>query len=47
VPKSRVRKRTVYTPPPAENGAPEGQCAMGRPGHRACLIIGLAWIVTY
>jgi len=46
VPKSRVRKKAVYTPPPRP--------AKAKPSPRwlaplmvACLLLGLAWIVAY
>ena len=46
VPKSRVRKKGVYTPPP--------RAAKAKPSPRwlaplmvACLLAGLAWIVVY
>lgn len=46
MPKSRVRKRATYTPPP--------RTAKAKPSPRwlapvmvACLLVGLAWIVVY
>ena len=46
MPKSRVRKRPVYTPPPRSvrrKTSPRWvPIAMG-----ACLLVGLAWIVQY
>jgi hypothetical protein len=48
VPKSRVRKKTVYTPPPAKTGRRRRVSApwVG-PAIVACLVIGLAWIAVY
>ena len=47
MPKSRVRKRTVYTPPPPKTGAGKASAPWVGPTIVACLVIGLAWIVTY
>ncbi len=47
VPKSRVRKRTVYTPPPPKTGRRKVSAPWVGPAIVICLIIGLAWIVTY
>src|SRR5690349_13135932 len=47
VPKSRVRKRTVYTPPPPKTARRKVSAPWVGPAIGACLIVGLAWIVTY
>jgi hypothetical protein len=47
VPKSRVRKRTVYTPPPQRSAKKKVSPPWIGPATVACLVIGLAWIVTY
>ena len=47
MPKSRVRKRTVYTPPPPKTGRRKVSAPWVGPTIVACLVLGLAWIVTY
>ncbi len=47
MPKSRVRKRTVYTPPPAKSKKRKVSPPWVGPSIVACLVIGLAWIVVY
>ncbi len=47
MPKSRVRKRTVYTPPPAKSKRRKVSPPWVGPSIVACLVIGLAWIVVY
>lgn len=47
VPKSRVRKRTVYTPPPPKTAHRKVSAPWVGPAIGACLIVGLAWIVVY
>ncbi len=47
MPKSRVRKRTVYTPPPPKSGRRKVSPPWVGPAIVACLVIGLAWIVVY
>jgi Cell division protein CrgA len=47
VPKSRVRKRTVYTPPPPKSGRRKVSPQWVGPTIVVCLVIGLAWIVVY
>jgi Cell division protein CrgA len=47
VPKSRVRKRTVYTPPPPKTARRKVSAPWVGPAIGICLIIGLAWIVVY
>ena len=46
MPKSRVRKKTVYTPPPPKS-AKRKVSAPWVGAIVACLIIGLAWIVVF
>ena len=47
MPKSRVRKRTVYTPPPPKTARRKVSAPWVGPAIVACLVIGLAWIVVY
>jgi hypothetical protein len=47
VPKSRVRKRTVYTPPPSKTARRKVSAPWVGPAIVVCLVIGLAWIATY
>ena len=47
MPKSRVRKRTVYTPPPPKSKRRKVSPPWVGPTIVACLVIGLAWIVVY
>ena len=47
VPKSRVRKRTVYTPPPPKTARRKTSAPWVGPTIVICLVVGLAWIVTY
>ena len=47
MPKSRVRKRTAYTPPPRKSAKRKVSPPWVGPAIAACLIIGLAWIVVY
>jgi hypothetical protein len=47
MPKSRVRKRTVYTPPPPKSARRKVSPPWVAPTIVACLILGLAWIVVY
>jgi Cell division protein CrgA len=47
MPKSRVRKRTVYTPPPPKSARKKVSPPWVGPTIVACLIVGLAWIVLY
>ncbi|HYZ54124.1 MAG TPA: cell division protein CrgA [Streptosporangiaceae bacterium] len=46
MPKSRVRKKTVYTPPPKRVRAKASPRWLA-PTMVACLVIGLAWIALY
>jgi serine/threonine protein kinase len=47
VPKSRVRKKTVYTPPPRKTARRKASPPWVGPTIAACLVIGLAWIAVY
>ena len=47
MPKSRVRKRTVYTPPPSKSARKKVSAPWVGAAIVACLVIGLAWIVAY
>jgi len=47
VPKSRVRKKTVYTPPPPKSGRRKVSPPWVGPTIVACLVIGLGWIAVY
>jgi len=54
VPKSKVRKKTSYTPSPAAMSGSAAAARMAKPSPRwfpvvmaALLVIGLAWIVVY
>jgi hypothetical protein len=47
VPKSRVRKRTVYTPPPPKSARRKVSPSWVGPTIVACLVLGLAWIAIY
>jgi hypothetical protein len=46
VPKSRIRRKAVYTPPPPRT-APLGSRAWVAPVMVTLFLIGLAWIVTF
>jgi Cell division protein CrgA len=47
VPKSRVRNKTVYRPPPRRGGAKRPSPRWLAPAMLGCLLAGLAWIATY
>jgi hypothetical protein len=47
VPKSRVRKRTVYTPPPPKVTRRKVSPPWVGPSIVVSLILGLAWIAVY
>ena len=47
MPKSRVRKRTVYTPPPPKTAKRKVSAPWVGPTIVVCLVFGLVWIVTY
>jgi Cell division protein CrgA len=47
VPKSRVRKRTVYTPPPRKSERRKVSPTWVGPAIVALLVVGLGWIVVY
>ncbi len=46
MPKSRVRKKAVYTPPPRSSKA-QVSPAWLVPTMLACLLVGLAWIAIF
>jgi hypothetical protein len=50
VPKSRVRKKSVYTPPASLSGAANRKkygSPLVAPFMVACFLIGIIWLVTY
>lgn len=47
MPKSRVRKKPVYTPPPTRGPKRMVSPAWLAPTMIACLCVGLAWIALY
>jgi uncharacterized iron-regulated membrane protein len=47
VPKSRVRKKTVYTPPPQKSARRKASPVWVGPVIVALLVVGLAWIAVY
>jgi cell division protein CrgA len=48
VPKSRVRKKSVYTPPPTRSARKKKVSPVWlAPTMIGCFLIGLAWIVVY
>jgi hypothetical protein len=47
VPKSRVRKKTVYTPPPPKSARRKVSAPWVGPTIVICLVLGLAWIAVY
>jgi Cell division protein CrgA len=47
VPKSRVRKRTVYTPPPRKSAKKKVSPPWVGATIVICLVLGLAWIAAY
>jgi hypothetical protein len=47
VPKSRVRQKAVYTPPPPKTSKRKVSPPWVGPGIVAALLVGLAWIVVY
>jgi hypothetical protein len=47
VPKSRVRKKTVYTPPPQKTAARKASAPWVGPAIVVSLVLGLVWIVVY
>jgi Cell division protein CrgA len=46
VPKSRVRKKAVYTPPPRSTKSKVSPPWLA-PTMVGCLVVGLAWIATF
>ncbi|MGD0553363.1 MAG: cell division protein CrgA [Streptosporangiaceae bacterium] len=47
VPKSRVRKKPVYTPPPTKAAKRKVSAPWIAPTMVGCLLLGLVWIVLY
>lgn len=47
MPKSRVRKKPVYTPPPTRSPKKKVSPVWLAPTMLACLVLGLAWIALY
>lgn len=47
MPRSRVRKKTVYTPPPRKAPRRKASPPWVGPAIVACLVLGLAWIAVY
>ena len=47
MPKSRVRKKPVYTPPPTRSPKKKVSPPWVAPTMLACLVLGLAWIAVY
>jgi hypothetical protein len=47
VPKSRVRKKSVYTPPPTRSPKRAVSPVWLAPTMVGCLLLGLAWIALY
>jgi len=47
VPKSRVRKKPVYTPPPSRSPRRAVSPAWLAPTMIVCFVVGLAWISLY
>ena len=47
MPKSRVRKKPVYTPPPTRSPKRKVSPVWLAPTMVACLMLGLAWIALY
>jgi Cell division protein CrgA len=45
VPKSRVRQKAVYTPPPPKTAKRKVGASWIAPAMVTCLLVGLAWIV--
>ncbi len=47
MPKSRVRRKAVYTPPPPKTTRRKVSAPWVGPAIVACLVVGLAWIVVF
>ena len=47
MPKSRVRKKPVYTPPPTRSAKRQVSPVWLAPTMVGCLLVGLAWIALY
>jgi Cell division protein CrgA len=47
MPESRIRRKSVFTPPVAKSGASRPSPRWFAPTMVSLMVIGLAWIVTY
>ena len=47
MPKSRVRKKPVYTPPPTKSAKRKVSPPWLAPTMIACFVVGLVWIALY
>jgi hypothetical protein len=47
VPKSRVRKKTSYTPPPTRSAKKKVSPPWVAPAMLACFIIGIVWLTLF
>ena len=47
MPKSRVRRKAVYTPPPPKTARRKVSAPWVAPAIVGCLVVGLAWIVVF
>jgi hypothetical protein len=47
MPESRVRKKSLFTPPPPKSGPPKPNARWFLPLMLSLLIIGLLWIVVF
>jgi hypothetical protein len=47
VPKSRVRRRPVYTPPPKQSGRRRHSPPWVAAAMVVCFLIGIAWLAVY
>ncbi|MGN6245980.1 MAG: cell division protein CrgA [Motilibacteraceae bacterium] len=47
MPKSRLRRRSTFTPPPAKSPVKVGGSRWVAPAMLACFVVGLVWIVVY
>ena len=47
MPKSRVRTKAVYTPPPKRSASKKVSPRWLVPAMLACLLLGLAWIAVF
>jgi hypothetical protein len=47
MPESRIRRKSIFTPPAAKGGAPKPSPRWFAPAMVSLMVVGLAWIVTY